>query len=572
MEAHAKFILMVSTRTLFVGWLTLALFGTFVQAEEFSKEQLEVFSLLTQEVRSLGEKNWRFTAIAPLKPEVVPLFWGNHKAYTGDSRWPQHSYPPVAIASEYQKGRFIALGHDGLLIDPSANDDFTGNILSWLGDGYKHKKVIIYTHISNWFNQGIMTAKAKELLAARGVEIYELGSPVSDDDLNQCDLLILVRPSQLIEQTEIDSIVSYIEQGGGLLMSGTGYLWAAQHKSHDMKDFPLNRLGERLGFEYSKTSIDKTPPNNNEGARRYSLVPFYPLSARKPIEVKNYSIKEHSNRSIADDIALNKDHFHYVVEGDHVIVSMPYGFWVECGRPVDFIQQLDTVYDLYADLTAGTKPFHGNKIAILNVDNLKFHMCSGNPILSRQDRMEYILSELEKSNYKNPSWGLMHELGHDFIIAMKHRFVFGDGDNESWAEFFALYGCQQMGLEPDKKPTWLAVTEAYRKAGGHDFKRIKSEKWFMIGFLHHIQEQYGWEVYKKLFDRYAELVRKNDYPNFNAIKNDAAETRKKVNVFVKELSLAAGVNFYPYFARWGFPTDRSVDHELKHLPNATLFE
>ena len=105
-----------------------------------------MFNAITKGVKSLGAKDWRFTAIAPLKPDIVPLFWGNRKGYTGDTRWPQNSYPPVAIASEYQKGRFIALGHDGLLIDPSANDNFTANILSWLGNSYKYKKVIIYTH------------------------------------------------------------------------------------------------------------------------------------------------------------------------------------------------------------------------------------------------------------------------------------------------------------------------------------------------------------------------------------------------------------------------------------------
>ncbi|MHC4439942.1 MAG: M60 family metallopeptidase, partial [Planctomycetota bacterium] len=282
-------------------------------------------------------------------------------------------------------------------------------------------------------------------------------------------------------------------------------------------------------------------------------------------------LKDHSNRFITHGIALNKDKYHYVVEGEHIIVSMPYPFWKKCKRPVDFITQLDVVYDLYANLTDGTKPFGGNKIVILNVDNLKFHMSSGNPILSRQDRIEYILEELEKSNYKNPSWGLMHELGHDFIIGLKHRFVFGDGDNESWAEFFALYGCQKLGLEPDKEPTWLAAARAYHESGEKDFERIKKEKWMMIGFLHHIQEQYGWNVYKKLFKRYAQLVRENNYPHINEIKKNADETQKKIDVFVKELSLAAGANFYPYFDRWGFPVNRSINKELKHLPKAKLF-
>jgi len=523
-----------------------------------------MFNAITKGVKSLGDKGWRFTAIALLKPDILPLFWGNHKAYTGDIRWPQNSYPPVAIASEYQKGRFIALGHDGLLIDPGANDDFTGNILNWLGNSYKYKKVIIYTHISNWFNKAILSAKAKELLTSREVEITELGSKVTDEDLKECDLFIIVRPTQIIDQNEISSIVSYVGEGGSLLMTGMGWFWEAQNKPHDIKVFPLNRLGEYLGFEYSKTSIDKTPPNNKKETHRYSHIGFKPLYARKSVEVKNYSLKEHSNSFITHSIALNKDKYHYVVEGENVIVSMPYRFFMKCKKPADFVKQLDVVYELYANLTDGIKPFDGNKIIILNVDNLCYHMSSGNPILSRQDRIEYILAELDKSNYKNPSWGLMHELGHDFITGMKHYFIFGHGGNESWAEFFALYACKELGLE-HKEPTWKETAKAYHESGEHDFERIKNEKWLMIGFLHHILDQYGWDVYKKLFKRYAELIREKKYLDFN-------DTEKKVDLFVKELSLAAGANFYPYFDRWGFPVNQSINKELKHLPKAKLFK
>jgi hypothetical protein len=545
--------------------LTLAVFSGLVQAREYSKHQLHMFNAITKGVKTLSDAGWAFTAIAPLKPDIVPLFWGNRKAYTGDIRWPQDSYPPVAIASEYQKGRFIALGHDGLLIDPGANDDFTGNILDWLGNSYKYKTVIIYTYISNWFNKGRLCAKAKEVLASRGVEIIELGTQVTDEDVKECDLFIIVRPSRIIDPNEIGSIVSYVGQGGSLLMTGMGWYWEATNKTRDISVFPLNRLGEHLGFEYSRTSVDITPPNNKRETRRYSRISFQPLyTRRKPVEVKTYSLKEHTNSFITRSIARNRDKYHYVVEGEHVMVSMPYRFFGKCKKPVEFITQLDAVYELYANLTDGIKPFYGNKIMILNVDNLKFHMSSGNPILSRQDRIEYILGELEKSNYKNPSWGLMHELGHDFIIAMKHYFVFGHGGNESWAEFFALYGCQKLGLE-HKEPTWKETAKAYHESGEQDFERIKNEKWLMIGFLHHIQEQYGWDVYKKLFKRYAELIREESYPDFN-------DTEKKVDLFVRELSLAAGANFYPYFVRWGFPVNRSINRGLKHLPTAKLFK
>ena len=168
--------------------LTLIAFSGVVQAQEYSKRQLDSFNALTKDIKTLSDGKGAYTAIAPLKPDVIPLFWGDHKAYTGGVRWPQNSYPPIAIASEYKQGRFVALGHDGMLIDPGANDNFIANILNWLGNGYQHKKVVIYTHLGRWFNKGRMPAKAKEVLASKGVEIIELASPVSDKDLIGCDL------------------------------------------------------------------------------------------------------------------------------------------------------------------------------------------------------------------------------------------------------------------------------------------------------------------------------------------------------------------------------------------------
>lgn len=545
--------------------LALVFFSDLIHAQEYSKRQLDSFNALTKDIKILNDNKGWFTAIAPLKPDVIPLFWGDHKAYTGGVRWPQNSYPPIAIASEYKQGRFVALGHDGMLIDPGSNDNFTANILNWLGNGYQHKKVVIYTHLGRWFNKGRVPAKAKEVLASKGVEIIELASPVSDKDLIECDLLIIVRPSKMIDQNQTNSIVSYVEQGGSLLMTGMGWFWERQNKAHNNKNFPLNKLGEHLGFEYSRRIIWKTPQNNKKGIYRFYQITRKSLHTRTPVEVKKYSIEKHSNSSINYSIAQNGDKYQYVVEGKNVMVSMPYRFFMKCRKPVDFIKQLDAVYEIYADLTDGIKPFNGDKIMILNVDNLIFHMSSGNPILSRQDRIEYIIEELEKSNYKNPSGGLMHELAHGFIIGMKHYFVFGGGDNESWAAFLPFYAYQKLGLDIENKAhEWKGNARAYHKSGERDFERIKNEYWLMIGFLHYIQEEYGWDVYKKLFKRYAELIRANDYPDFD-------ETEKKVNIFVKELSLAAGVNFARYFKRWGFPVSAATNRELKHLPRARLF-
>jgi len=81
----------------------------------------------------------------------------------------------------------------------------------------------------------------------------------------------------------------------------------------------------------------------------------------------------------------------------------------------------------------------------------------------------------------------------------------------------------------------------------------------MLGILHKIQKKYGWEVYKKLFRKCVEMDKQNKYPKLG-------EDKIKSDFLVKELSLAAGVNFYSYFKNWGFPVSEEINNALKHLP------
>jgi len=47
--------------------LTLAVFSGLVQAQEYSEHQLHIFNEITKGVKSLGEEDWRFAAIAPVR-------------------------------------------------------------------------------------------------------------------------------------------------------------------------------------------------------------------------------------------------------------------------------------------------------------------------------------------------------------------------------------------------------------------------------------------------------------------------------------------------------------------------
>jgi hypothetical protein len=541
---------------------TLAMQVNDKPAEDYARAQEEIFNKLTENVKAIGAPSWRMTPITPLKPSVVPLFWGNHKAFTRDIEYPQNSYPPVAVAASYSEGRVVALSHDGLMIDPDASVQLINNSIGWLRGILKNKKIIIYTHISNWFRKNKIATGINDMLSIKGIQVVEHSTEITDESLKQCDVLIIVRPTQNITESEIEVITSFVAEGGGLLMTGMGWYWST---SHPFEEFPLNRLGGLFGFKYSKYIIHKTYETNERYIRAYNVFPFQLLSERGPTDIVHFSSSEHTDECIHESVETYGENCHYTLEGNHIIVSMPYAFFRDLEKPTEFIGTLDTVYQLNNDFTGGIRPFGGEKILVLNVDNLNYHMTSGNPILSRRDRVTYILEEWHKSNHKTPTWGLAHELGHDCIIALKHIFIFGDGDNEGWAEFFALHAFDKLNINQEhmKNPFWLDSARKYHNYSSADFNKVKDDGWLMTGLLDTIRKKYGWEVFERFLMVCTETIIAGNYPETE---------EEKADFLVKELSLAAGANVYPCFKKWDFPVSQYVNDELKHLPKAKLFE
>ena len=80
--------------------------------------------------------------------------------------------------------------------------------------------------------------------------------------------------------------------------------------------------------------------------------------------------------------------------------------------------------------------------------------------------------------------------------------------------------------------------------------------WTALETYLQIQEEFGWEPFKKFFDEYNNLPEK-DWPKTQQEKNDQLVIR---------LSKATGKNLYPFWRVWNLPLSDSVDKELKDLP------
>ena len=71
-----------------------------------------------------------------------------------------------------------------------------------------------------------------------------------------------------------------------------------------------------------------------------------------------------------------------------------------------------------------------------------------------------------------------------------------------------------------------------------------------------IQNDFGWELFKRTFRRYQEL------PDQERPKSDA----EKRDRLVRYLSEAAGRDFAPYFTLWGIPLSHGLKRDLIKYP------
>jgi len=280
----------------------------------------------------------------------------------------------------------------------------------------------------------------------------------------------------------------------------------------------------------------------------------------KPKPTKVFKASEVTQRGIHAFVREHQASHNYVVEGEHVLLSLPASDLLRLRRPTQAMNALDTVYETHRRLAGDVTPFRGAKILMLVVDKLCFHLCSGNPILIRRDRVSIILEDFNERDY--PGWGPIHELGHDFVIAHDHAYVLSGGDNESWANVFTIHAYDALKLPLGSGPHWTergGLDYYFRREP--DYEKVKKDAWIMIGLLTIIKERYGWEPFYDFFNKCAQRV---------ATKRVPKKEQAKVDFLTRELSLSAGENLAPYFVKWGFPVSAGVRGELQRLPQASL--
>jgi len=158
---------------------------------------------------------------------------------------------------------------------------------------------------------------------------------------------------------------------------------------------------------------------------------------------------------------------------------------------------------------------------------------------------------------ENGNWGFFHEYGHNH----QHDLWALPGTGETTCNLWSVYIYENL-IGKKREDTHGAIKpgkrQERREAYFKDGRKFDSDwtVWTALDSYLMIQEEFGWEPYKKLFDEYNKLPEK-EWPKTQQEKNDQ---------FVVRLSKACGKNLAPFWLTWNLPlTDKALS-EIAYLP------
>jgi hypothetical protein len=185
----------------------------------------------------------------------------------------------VGAACQAGDGRIVGLGHDGFFINGALNlydnKQFGVNIINWLQSTQNKKKVLITTgHGEPWVGSGECDDFYAEL-RNEGYTVDLFSGTVTSSSLSDVSILFISCPGPSLSDAEIDTIRSFVSNGGGLLMQGLGWAWVSYEKK-SLDEYPVNKLAMPYGFKWIGGYISD-PTNDHYGCPVFHE--FFPNSA-----------------------------------------------------------------------------------------------------------------------------------------------------------------------------------------------------------------------------------------------------------------------------------------------------
>ena len=244
------------------------------------------------------------------------------------------------------------------------------------------------------------------------------------------------------------------------------------------------------------------------GTKDWVTETFYipdPVAGEVQISLRlGYNSADSDGTAYFDDVVLSEDTDMYLRESDHVKLMIPKNKIPSGMSDADidvWLGNLDKVYLAYKELFSGRTPWGGIRMKIRSASIWAWAF-AGNPI---QWNINYITSELTNIK-KNGDWsfGLMHEIGHNFASHIGTANYAWNWDEEMFANFRMAYA---MLTVPGAKMYQSGIAYTSNVA---DYYKLSYNKTIGKGLagsgdaiqytLHRVVDKYGWEPFIKAFD------------------------------------------------------------------------
>lgn len=246
------------------------------------------------------------------------------------------------------------------------------------------------------------------------------------------------------------------------------------------------------------------------------------------------------------------------IQGEKFIISAETSELREVRDPEWIARYWDRVLDACQDLAQWRRRAYPERICS-DVQLTAGWMHSGYPLMTHSDpkRPDWFLDRARMA--AGEAWGIYHEIGHN------HQNVDWTpvGTGEVTVNLFTCHAIEQVAGGDLRAPQFYTSSAAAQKrvrewvAKGKSFEDWKRDPFLGLEVYVRLKEAYGWDLYKRVFARYLEA-------GFSRPRTDG----EKWQVFVREISKAAGADLGAVFAAWSIPLEPETLEACRHYPPA----
>ncbi len=241
---------------------------------------------------------------------------------------------------------------------------------------------------------------------------------------------------------------------------------------------------------------------------------------------------------------------------DRIIIAIPSSFIRDLKNPDEVMTVWNSFIDKSAELVMVDRDNYRAERIVFERQPAAGYMHSGYPVAAPQDKSATLAVDA-KALREEGNWGFFHEYGHNH----QHNLWALPGTGETTCNLWSVYLFEELvGIDRDE--THRAISPLNRRqriktyfGNGRNFEE-EWNVWTALETYLQLQEAFGWEPFRKVFDEYNRLP-ESEWPKTQQDRNDQ---------WVIRFSKAVGKNLVPFFEAWNLPMSDSVQEELQSLP------